>query len=179
MKKSNSNNKSFSDISSAQQSRPGEAKRIRVIQTYVYDRPYFARTSLRSDLASLGPRFARRRRNTYVPTHVRSSGWLVVRPSRVPSALHPCPVAPKIKKIPKSPNPKTPKSKNPEIRKMSKTHLFSSNEILFLAVITPLGVPKLNFASDRGILTPPLFFHIKKKSNLQNLKNRNSKNWKI
>ena len=30
----NSNKKSFSDISCAQQSRPGEAKRIRVIQTY-------------------------------------------------------------------------------------------------------------------------------------------------
>ena len=29
-----------------------------------------------------------------------------------------------------------------------------------LAFITPLGVPKLNFASDRGILSPHLFFHI-------------------
>ena len=30
----------------------------------------------------------------------------------------------------------------------------------FLAVITPLGVPKLDFASDRGILILPLFLHI-------------------
>ena len=52
------------------------------------------------------------------------------------------------------------KLKNP---KMSKKHLLSSNLIIIclsLAFITPLGVSKLNFAADRGILNPPLFFHI-------------------
>ena len=108
MKKSNSNKKSFSDISCAQQSRPGEAKRTRVIQTYeIWKRQRqrsfgltFLKTSvlkvrrsraicvfgflmwvflwemrirmrIRTDLASLGPRFARRRRNTYVRTYAR------------------------------------------------------------------------------------------------------------
>ena len=57
-------------------------------------------------------------------------------------------------------------------------------------MITPLGVPKFNSAWDRGTLTPPLFFHIKKKlqtpksekpkfQKLENLKIPKSKNLKI